>query len=105
MFGHWHYGGGFKARGDNSLGQGQVENVRHDLSQLPSTGPENAAWDAIGSSSLACINPAQCGEDIRSRECEGLVVCSGNSLGGCLLVVPVEASIEVIQLVEEGDVV
>ena len=58
----------------------------------------------IGTSSLPCINPAQCHTHIGGRECQGLVVCREPCLEGHLLVVPVKVAKEVVKLIRLGGV-
>lgn len=46
---------------DNGLGQGEVENVSKDISQLLCTGLEHSARNAIRASRFVCFHPAQSG--------------------------------------------
>ena len=81
------------------MGTAAWASVSPDLNQLHSTGLEDASGDTIRTSSLPCINPAQCGMHVGGRECEGLVVGREHRFDGHLLVVPVKVSIEVVELI------
>jgi len=96
MFWQWYNGCGFKGCWHSCLGKGQVENVREDPSELLCTCPKHASKDVIWSSSLVCVDPAQCCMDISGGECEGLVVCRGCRLGGGVAVVSLKVSIKVV---------
>ena len=89
-----HDGRGFKAHRNDCLGQGQVENVREDPSQLYSTRPKDPSRDSIRPSSLSCICPAQYRLHISGGKYEGLMVCREDSFSGCLCVLPIETSIK-----------
>ncbi len=75
VFRHWHNGCGLKACWHSCLGVGQVENVCEDPCKLLCKCPEHTSRNAVGASSLACVDPAQCCVDICGGEFEGLMVC------------------------------
>ena len=62
----WHDDGSSEALRDNCLGQGQVENVCEDPSQLPSTGSKHVAWYSPRACRLSYINPVQGGAHVRA---------------------------------------
>ena len=97
-------GGGFEAGRYHSMGQGQVEYVCQHSCQLPRTRSENTFRDAIRTGSLLDFNPAQRRSYIGGGENQWLVVWRYICLGCSCCVPSLKTSIEVVELIEEGDI-